>query len=300
MRQTQQTADGARILPGPGTQPQLSDRSIGAMLIDAGKITPEDAERVLRYAKEKSLRFGDSALALKLVREEDIQQALARQFDYPYLTPGESSVSQEVVAAWSPFSPQVEALRALRSQLMLRWFVGQDGPRTLAVASPGRKDGRTYLAANLAVVFSQMGERTLLIDADFRNGRQHELFAVKNSAGLSTILAERTGQESIQRVPSFVDLSVLPAGPTPPNPLELLGRPSFGAYIEDVSKVYDIVIIDTPAATIASDYQLISQKALGVLVVGRRHRTSVASCRDLRDEVVATGAAVVGSVLNLS
>lgn len=288
----------ATIIQGPGRTSVGTDRSIGAMLIDAGKISPEDAERILRYAKEKSMRFGDAATALKLASAEDIRQVLARQFDYPYLVPGQSEVSREVVAAWNPFSTQVESMRALRSQLLLRWFVGDSTQTMLAVSSAGRSEGRTHLAANLAVVFSQMGERTLLVDADLRNPHQHALFGLRNSSGLSTLLADRTGIECIQRIPGFVDLSVLPAGPTPPNPLELLARSTFGSVTEQLASQFDVVIVDTPAASLGSDFQLVAQKTRGVLFVARKDRSSMGDCADVADELRSAGALIVGSVLN--
>lgn len=290
---------GSNVVPGPGTTMMSGDRSIGALLIDAGRITPEDAERILRYAKERSLRFGDAAIALRLATEGDIQQVLARQFDYPYLLPGQSSVSAEVIAAWRPFSNQVEALRALRSQLLLRWFVGDAQQKCLAVVSPGRGEGKSHLAANLAVVFSQMGERTLLVDADLRHARQHQIFNIRNSAGLSTLLSDRSGTDSIQRIPGFVDLSVMPAGPTPPNPLELLGRDSFGVLMTQLAAQFDVVILDSPASDSGSDYQLLAQKARGVLLVARRNRTSMDACRGVADDVRAAGGLVVGSVMNV-
>ena len=150
--------EAAKIIPGPGASIP-PDRSIGAMLIDRGLIGIDEGEKILRYAKEKGLRFGDAAIALKLVDPEDVRQVLARQFDYPYLRPGESKVASSVCAAWSPFSDQVEALRALRSQLLLRWFTGEPERSCLSIVSAGSKEGRSYLAANLAVVFSQLGER---------------------------------------------------------------------------------------------------------------------------------------------
>ena len=79
-------------------------RSIGALLMDAGRITPEAAERILKLQKERNLRFGEAAIELGLLTENDIQHALSRQFEYPYLMPGDTSVSQEVVAAFKPFS----------------------------------------------------------------------------------------------------------------------------------------------------------------------------------------------------
>jgi len=289
--------DFAKVMLGPGTTP-APERSIGASLMDAGRITPEEAERILRYARDKGIRFGDAAVALKLVTVDDIQEVLARQFDYPYLSPGASSVSSEVIAAWTPFSRQVEALRALRSQLLVRWFTGDEKRRSLAIVSPGRGEGRSHLAANLAVVFSQLGERTLLIDADLRNPRQHALFGLGNALGLSTFLAERAGVEAIQRIPAFVDLSVLTAGATPPNPLELLGRPSFANHLEQLGSKYDIIVLDTPSAALGSDFQLIAQKTHGVLLLARRNRTRMEACSALAEEVAAASATVVGTVLN--
>lgn len=289
--------DSAKVILGPGTTP-APEHSIGALLMDSGKLMPEDAERILRYARERGVRFGDAAVALKLVTLEDIQQVLARQFDYPYLVPGESGVSTEVIAAWTPFSRQVEALRALRSQLLLRWFTGDGERRSLGIVSPGRAEGRSHLAANLAVVFSQLGERTLLIDSDLRNPRQHQLFGLRNAVGLSTILAERAGIEAIQRIPAFVDLSLLTAGATPPNPLELLGRLPFANLLEQLASQYDIIILDSPSAAQGGDFQLIAQRTRGVLLLARRHRTRIEACGALAEEVGAASAAVVGTVLN--
>ena len=98
-------------------------RTLGAILIDGGQLKPEDAERILLYQKEHNLRFGEAAMRLGLISEADIQYALSRQFAYAYLrkTPGDARVlSEELVAAYQPFSPRVEQLRAIRSQLMLR------------------------------------------------------------------------------------------------------------------------------------------------------------------------------------
>lgn len=290
--------ESARIIPGPGSYHGAPDRSIGAMLMDAGKLAPEDGERVLRYAKEKRMRFGDAAVALKLVTQEDIAQVLARQFDYPYLVPGQSAVSPEVVAAWTPFSPQMEALRALRSQLMLRWFSSDDDHKSLAVISSGKDEGRSHLAANLAVVFSQMGEKTLLVDADLRNPRQHELFGLENVSGLSAVLADRADLNVIARIPAFVDLSVLSSGAVPPNPLELLGRDAFGDVMKACAETFDVIVVDTPAASLGADGQIVASQCHGALMVARKNRTSLEECRELGEAVSASGATLVGGVLN--
>lgn len=153
--------------------PPIRKFSIGHILLDMGKITPVEAERVLHLQKESGLRFGDAAQKLGLITEADIQLVLAQQFDYPYLLPGQGNHPPELVVAYQPFDAQVEVFRAVRSQLMLRWFT--EGRKSLAIVSYNPNDGVSLFTANLAVVFSQLGERTLLIDANLRCPQQHEI-----------------------------------------------------------------------------------------------------------------------------
>lgn len=275
-----------------------SGRAIGAILIDAGRLSPDGAERILRAQRDGGLRFGDAAISLGLLKESDIQFALSRQFDYPFLQPGESSVSDEVVAAYRPFTHQVEELRALRSQLMLRWFDAEAERKTLAIVSPERGEGRSFIAANLAVVFSQLGERTLLIDADMRNPRQHTLFSVSNRLGLSETLAGRGGPEAVQRVPALLDLCVMPAGAVPPNPQELLSRPMFSQLLGQLAKDFDVILIDTPAGAEYADAQTIAVRASGALMVARKNVSRASRLYRLADELVTASATLVGSVMN--
>ena len=276
-----------------------ASRAIGAILIDNGRLTPDAAERILKLQKERGLRFGDAAIQLGMLTEADIQQALSRQYDYPYLMPGDERISEEVVAAFKPFSPIVEQLRAVRSQLMLRWFDAEIGHKTLAVVSASRADGRSFTAANLAVVFSQLGERTLLIDADLRNPRQHHLFRLENKLGLSSLLAGRAElAEAITRIPGLIDLSVLPAGATPPNPQELLARPVFNALMATVAGQYDIVIVDTPAGAETADSQTIAARTRGAVAVARKDMSSAPALQTFVTSLQHSGVAVVGAVLN--
>src|SRR5678815_5405131 len=114
-----------------------------------------------------------------------------RQYEFPYLVTGPDGVSKELVAAWDPFHPVVEELRTVRTQLLIRWFNPAAGRRTLVIASPGPREGRSFIAANLAVSFSQLGQKTLLIDADFRAPRQQSIFNVSDRFGLSSALSGR-------------------------------------------------------------------------------------------------------------
>ena len=276
-------------------------RSLGGILIDSGQLTPEDAERVLLLQKEQNLRFGAAAVKLGLLTEADIQYALSRQFAYAYLRkmPGEKKpVSDELVAAYQPFSPRVEQLRAIRSQLMLRWFDKAELRQVLTVVGAGRHDGRSYLAANLAVVFSQLGERTLLVDGDLRTPRQHELFFLENKVGLSTVLSGRSREEAIVRIPDLAGLCVLPAGPVPPNPLELLNRLNFDEFMIQVKASFDVVIIDTPALSVGEDGAMMAVRTGAALAVARTGKTRMADFNDMVHGLMDAGVAVVGSVLN--
>ncbi len=274
------------------------NRSIGAILIDAGRLKIEDAVRILRLQKERGLRFGDAGMQLGLVTQADIDFALSSQFDYPYLIRGESTVSQELIAAYAPFSTQVEALRALRAQLMLRWFDDDPAHKALAIISAKRKEGRSYIAANLAVAFSQLGERTLLIDADMRNPSQHQLFSLDNRAGLSAVLTGRGGPETVQRISALRDLSVLPAGVQPPNSPDLLARPMFTHLLQESAKEFDVILIDTPAAADSADAQTVTMRAGCALVVARKNVSKFWQVQGIGAEAVHNSATIVGTVLN--
>ena len=207
--------------------------------------------------------------------------------------------TQELIAAYQPFSHEVEQLRAVRSQLMLRWFDREAAHSALAIVGAARNEGRSYLTGNLAIVFSQLGERTLLVDADMRVPRQHDLFKLDNKLGFSSILAGRaTSDEAIVRIPDFSNLSVLPAGPIPPNPQELLNRPAFGELLDSLGKTYDIVLVDTSAMSSGADANMVAARTGAALAVARTSETRVSAFGDLIQALMRSGVAVVGSVLN--
>ena len=295
------SAPNPLLKPDSSVQPiqrTSSEHSIGVILVKSGKLSPEKTDAVLSLQKKKNLRFGDAAIKLGLVSAEDIRFALSRQYHYPYLLQGDGTVSDELVAAYQPFSAQVEAMRDLRSQLMARWFKAAQPHKTLSFVSPGSSEGRSYLAANMAVMFSQLGERTLLIDGDMRYPRQHHLFNLENQAGLSSILSWRSNATSIQHITSFADLSVLTAGPTPPNPQELLGRPMFGSLMTYVAQEFDVVILDTPAAGKYADATIIAMQSHGAMLVTRQNMTRLGKTQQLASGLEELGVEMVGAVLN--
>lgn len=272
------------------------DSNIGKLLLDLGKIKPEDAERVLRLQKEEGIRFGDAAQRLGLISDADIMQVLSLQFDYPYLQLDQCAFSKDLIAAYQPFSSQVEALRALRSQLILRWF--NEKNKALAVISVTPGDGGSHLAANLAVVFSQLGEKTLLIDANLREPVQHKIFNLTESRGLSDILAGRSAPDIATKIESFVDLTVLGAGTTPPNPQELLNRSNFTDFMRQAVAGYDAVIVDTAPAAETSDALAVASRCGGAILVARLNQTRLVKLKNIQDQLTISGVQIVGAVVN--
>jgi len=273
------------------------DRSIGAILVDSGRLKQEDTDRVLEFQKEAGLRFGEAGIKLGLLTEADILFALSLQFDYPFLSGPSRPISEDVVVAYRPFGNEGERLRSLRSQLKLRWFDESGKTSCLAVIGPHRGEGRSYLAANLAVSFAQAGERTLLIDADLHNASQHRYFKLENGAGLSNLLAGQVQDGMVQFVKGLEGFAVLPSGPLPPNPQELLARPVFQRVLEQSAAAFSVVIVDTPAMEEGIDATLLARATRGAIAVARTNLTRTDAFAEAAAMVTDIGAKVVGSVL---
>lgn len=274
-----------------------SGNRLGQVLVDHGKIKERDIERILKYARKKRLRFGEAAARLRLISRTDLEHAMAAQFDYPYLEKGAGGYPAELVAAFKPFSPKGQALRILCAQLLLRWH--SDQRKALAVVGSGYREGCSYIAANLAIVFSQLGHRTLLVDADMQNARQHKLFGIKNDVGLSAALVGRASFESvIKKMVLFRDLSILPAGAPPPNPAELLDRAELKDSMAWLRQQYEVVIFDTPPVTENLGIEAVATACGSALAVFRKDYTKLSDAESLVQAIRGSGADVVGSVMS--
>jgi protein-tyrosine kinase len=288
------------VLPIEGSSRVIArqDRRIGSILAERGKLGLRDIERVLEVQQRQGSRFGETALRVGLITKEDLQSALAAQYDFPHLVPGTGGISTEVVVAYESFHPRAEELRALRTELLIRWAKAEVRHRVLAVVSPGSGEGRSYVAANLAVLFSQLGERTLLIDADLRGPRQHRIFDVPDTFGLSAVLSGRADRSAVMPIPNFGRLSVLPAGAPSPNPQELLSRPVFGDLLQELRTEFDVIFFDTPPAKLYADARIVAFQAGSAMVLARKHRTCLADTTGVIRDLNNTGARTVGIVLN--
>jgi len=277
----------------------VHDRSIGDIIAETRNLSAEQVEQILAYQRGKDLRFGEAAIALGYASTDDVLFALAQQFHYPYAPEEERKLSPELITLNQPFSHQAEVFRAIRSQLMVRVFGDQEQSRpALAVVSPNAGDGKTYFCANLAVALAQLGGRTLLIDADLRGPRQHEVFSIPNRSGLSGILSGRAETQVIQQIAGVPSLFLLPVGITPPNPLELVERPAFGLLMRELVGKFDYVVVDTPAAEYGADATVIAARCGASLMLARKDVSRVGTLEVLAEVLGQSHSKLAGVIVN--
>jgi protein-tyrosine kinase len=293
------TSPALGAVPGADAQGTVVGRSIGDLIRQARGLTSAQIEQIVQYQREHRLPFGEAAVALKLASRDDVLWALSQQFHYPYATAGElPALNDELITAIDPFSDESELFRDVRSQLLMGVFAADQPRRALAVLSPNVGDGKSFFAANLAIAFSQLGGRTLLVDADMRTPRQHELFALKANAGLSSILAGRAEADVIHELAALPGLFLLPVGTVPPNPLELVQRPTFTLLMQELCSKFDYVIVDTPAASHGADARVLASKCGAALVIGRRDTTRMDGIQGLVQQINKTHARFAGVIIN--
>ncbi|VXD15815.1 putative exopolysaccharide biosynthesis protein [Planktothrix serta PCC 8927] len=172
------------------------------------------------------------------------------------------------------FVPVMEAPNSLVSELYrmmqanLRLMTSDKNLKVIVVTSGVTQEGKSTICANLSASIAQLGYRVLLIDADMRQPFQHQIWRLVNTPGLSDILAEPLELSSVIRQ-GMERLDVLTAGVISPNPLRLLESQNMALLIQNISKQYDFVIIDTPSLIVAADALIVSQMAQGILLVSR-------------------------------
>jgi receptor protein-tyrosine kinase len=211
-------------------------------------------------------------------------------------TAGRLSPCPELLQASQPRHPRSEAIRALRTRLLLaRDDTHHAG--MFAVMSPCAGEGRSQLCAELAIAFAQLGRTTLLIDADLRNPRQHRLFGEHNRSGLAQAL-HRNESPWIHGVSGIAPLALLTSGGVPTNPLELLSASRFEKIVTGCQRDFEFVVIDTPPATRYSDALAIAAVAGRVLIVTRARATSFTAVTEMVRQLAATSTHVAGAVIN--
>ena len=166
-----------------------------------------------------------------------------------------------LITLTNPSSPIAEQYRTIRTNIQFSSAAGQQ-IKTIVVTSSGPGEGKSTTAANIAVVFAKSGQRVLLVDADLRKPVIHKTFQLDNASGLSTVLSSSESlAESIQRTP-VENLSILPSGPKPPNPSEMLSSPRMDQILAEARQLFDVVIFDMPPVVAVTDAQIMSSKRM--------------------------------------
>jgi succinoglycan biosynthesis transport protein ExoP len=189
-----------------------------------------------------------------------------------------------------------EAFRAIRTNVL--FSSPQEHTRSLVVTSTGAREGKSMVASNLAISFAQIGKRVLLIDADMRKPKAHEIFEIDQEPGLSNLLVGHTKASEAVRKTSVAGLWVLPAGRLPPNPAELVGSQSFKNFVLSLNGHFDWVVIDSPPVMAVTDASLIAHTTSVVLFVISAELTSRHAARRALDQLAHAEAKFAGAVLN--
>ncbi len=200
----------------------------------------------------------------------------------------------DLIALTDPQSPQAEAYRSLRTNLD---FYSLENPlHTLLIASPEPDEDRTRVLANLGVISAQAGKRVILVDANMRRPRLHTIFGLSNDRGLATALVDARAKLPIRET-EIPRLRVLPAGPTPTNPADLLASARMSQVLAQLKDQADVILFDAPPLVAVTDGALLAARVDGVLLVARAGQTRRELVEKAKDILGKVKANLVGAVL---
>lgn len=207
----------------------------------------------------------------------------------------------ELITFTSPKSSVSEVFRTLRTNV--QFINASNKLKSILVTSTVPGEGKSYVSANLAITFAQAGKRVILVDADMRKGRQHEVFELSNENGLSNYLISAVEDDKIDLgdyiKPTIVEnLYVMTAGIVPPNPAELLTSQKMSALIKALEKSADIVIFDGTPSTIVTDALIISRSIGSTLIVTSHKQTKMEDLKQIKKNIENVGGKIAGVVVN--
>lgn len=268
--------------------------AVGRELLDRTVRDPEDVERELGIPSIGSLpdvqgRAGLAALYYGRYSQGGDKRA-------PRTEPSPERLVPEMLVHHYPKSAAAEAARAIRTNLLL---TSPDRPyKTLLVTSPSPAEGKTMVAASVAIAMSQAGQRVCLVDCDLRRPRVHSVFGSPIEPGVTVAMLDPSKLDEALIKTAAPDLWVLPAGPTPPNPADLMHSEAFGRLLEALQSRFDRVVIDSPPAGVVTDSVVLSTRVDATLLVVRARRTRRDSARRALRALTDVGGTVPGFIMN--
>lgn len=204
--------------------------------------------------------------------------------------------NRSLVTMMNPKSPISEQYRTIRTNI--QFSTVDEEMRTIMVTSSGPGEGKSTTANNIAVVFAQQGKRVLLVDSDLRKPTVHYSFRIDNHIGLTNVLTKQEKLERATRETDQENLYVLPSGPIPPNPAELLGSKAMDQFINDAQGLFDVVVFDTPPVLAVTDGQVLSNKLDGVVLVVSSGKTETDAALKAKETLLNSKSKLLGVVLN--
>jgi capsular exopolysaccharide synthesis family protein len=208
-----------------------------------------------------------------------------------------TTAQRNVGVLTQPKSQFAESFRSLRTSLLLS--TAGHPPKFIVLTSATPSEGKTTAATNLAAILAQRDTRVLLIDGDLRRPNIHHRFGLNGKIGLTTVLTGATKlEETVQGVPEIPNLDILPSGPVPPFPTEMLSSGAMDAILRRCAEIYDYVVIDSPPILSVTDGVILARQADAVVLVVRHGKSSKHVVRRARDILLRSGAGITGIVLN--
>ena len=211
-------------------------------------------------------------------------------------------MKNELITFVSPKTQISEVFRTLRTNIQ---FMNVDeGLKSLLITSTVPGEGISWVASNLAVTFAQAGKRVLIVDADMRKGRQHNIFEVNNDKGLSNYLIMTTKNDSLNSIGDYIqttmidNLYIMTAGMIPPNPSELLTSQKMIDLIRYLEQIFDIVIFDGTPSTIVTDAIILSKFVDSTLIVSAHKETKIEDLNQVKRNITNVGGRIAGVVVN--
>ena len=215
----------------------------------------------------------------------------------------------EIIVNDFPRSPISESFRLFRTNLF--YLFENDESKVICLTSSNSGEGKSWVCSNLAISCAQYGKKVLIIDADLRKGRQHRIFRKSNRAGLSDLLKELRGEVKEEDIPKIEDeltvkiqdtevnnVYLLTSGPVPFNPSELLGTANIDFLLNLLKKEFDLIIIDTPPASIIADALLFAKKVDHMFLVACSRKTKKELLLNTKKSIEAIGGKISGVILN--
>ena len=253
-----------------------------------------------------ALAFGIEALDNTLKTQADVEQFLGVPVlglvpviggnNEPNEGVGDDLRQRDLGVFLDPKSVAAECCRSIRTNIL---FMSPDRPiRTMVITSPSPQEGKTTTAVNLGVTMAEAGGRVLIIDTDMRRPRLHRSFGVGNQTGISTVIVGKATLEEAIKHTDVPNLDVLPCGPVPPNPSELLHTDRFAAVLADCAKLYDRIVLDSPPTSAVTDPAVLGNLVDGVVLIIKAGETTRDSAMHARRQLTAAKARVVGVIVN--